>query len=360
MILTEKQIEEVFEVFHEELVEKGLVLLGRQHILENKLRIDLLFRDKNQKNLVLELKRDAISREDVGQLLQYAGLIKNSRVILAAPIISTSIKNAFDHYGIEYLEFDILAIENLYKEIKDKTVEQKHSIIQNIKLPQNIIKEPLLSKTKKDGNIAFKVTYTDSNWSGVCSPNVANYNFQHRTWCKIQSEFTENCQHKSFANPKKLDMYFFPCHDCIALKELMFYAGHYHGDKHDNEPIRCLDAKVGKIAVFSSREPGETEDERFIFAIGQMNYFEPVNDERGNYEYFHCDKSTALIFDKDNYPKFWKYYRNANNPGRIAWNTGLFRYLDDSTVLNLLEDITKSNAYSGELKEKAEGLISKI
>lgn len=163
-----------------------------------------------------------------------------------------------------------------------------------------------------------------------------------------------------YANPNKLSIDFAPCHDCIALKELMFYAGHYHGDKHNNEPIRCLDAKVGKFAVFTSREPGEGENERFIFAIGQMDYFEPVIDERGNYEYFHCDKKSALVFSKNNYPKFWKYYRNQNNPNRIAWNTGLFRYLNDNMVLNILEDIIKSPDYSNELKLKATAYIGKI
>lgn len=360
MILTEKQIEEVFELFHEELLEPGLLLIGRQYVLENKLRVDLMFQDRNKKNLVLELKRDAISREDIGQVLQYAGLIRNSRVILAAPVISTSIKNAFDHYGIEYLEFDISVIEKLYEKIKGKTTEEKRIVIKDIKVPQNAVKEPLLNKTPKDGNIAFKVTYTDSNWSGVCSPNVANFNFQHRTWCKIQSEFPINCQSKKYANPNNLNLDDFPCHDCIALKELMFYTGHYHGNKHDNEPIPCLDAKVGKIAVFTSREPGEAENERFIFAIGQMNYFEPVSDASGNYERFHCDKSTAVVFREGNYPKFWKYYQNANNPNRIAWNTGLFRYLNDKVVFALLEDIENSPLYSSDLKARAQWLKSCI
>jgi len=100
--ITEKQIEDVFEIFYEELLEGGLTLKGRQVVLENRLRIDLLFEDKKGKNLVLELKRDAITKEDIGQILDYAGLIKNSRVILAAPIISKRIKIAFEHYGIEY------------------------------------------------------------------------------------------------------------------------------------------------------------------------------------------------------------------------------------------------------------------
>lgn len=358
--LSERQIEDVFEIFHEQLLEKGLELISRQHILDNRLRVDLLFIDKNGKNVVVELKKDTISREDVGQAMQYAGLIKNSRVILAAPIIATSIKNAFDHYGIEYLEFDLSEIQNLYEQIRDKTREQNITIAKEIKLPQNVIKEPLSSKSKKDGNIAFKVTYTDSDWKGVCSPNVAAYNFRHRTWCGIQADFDINCQSIEFSNPDDLSTDFFPCHDCIAQKELTFYPGHFHGEKHNNEPMRCLDAKVGKIAVFTSRESGEPENERFIFAIGQMSYFEEVYDpNNNNYERFHCDKNTALIF-QNNRPKYWKYYSNANNPDRIAWNMGLFRYLDDDVIFNLLTDIIDTNRYPNKVKRKAQYLLDQI
>tara|TARA_B100000949_G_scaffold174878_1_gene155624 strand:+ start:3454 stop:4539 length:1086 start_codon:yes stop_codon:yes gene_type:complete len=357
--LSEKEIEDVFEVFHEQLIETGLELISRQHILENRLRIDLLFKDKKGKNVAIELKRNAITREDVGQAIQYAGLIKNSRVILAAPIIATSIKNAFEHYGIEYLEFDLKEVIKLNDQIKINSRDQNLTLAKKIHLPQNIIKEPLSKNKKKDGNIAFKITYTDSNWSGVCSPNVAAYNFIERQWCGIQSSFEINCQHESFSNPSVLNKTNFPCYDCIAQKELMFYPGHFHGENNDNEPIPCLQAKVGKIAVFTSREPGEPENERFIFAIGLMNYFEPITNGEAHYENFHCDKKSAIIF-RNTRPKYWKYYSNANNPERVAWNTGLFRYLDDNTVRSLLMDIIETNRYPGKYKKKAEYLLSHL
>ena len=48
-MLTEKQIEDVFEQYYEYLIEKGLAFKARQYKLENNLRIDLLFQDKNEK-----------------------------------------------------------------------------------------------------------------------------------------------------------------------------------------------------------------------------------------------------------------------------------------------------------------------
>lgn len=215
------------------------------------------------------------------------------------------------------------------------------------------------AKSKRDGNVAFKVTYTDSNWSGVCSPEVAAYYFQERRWCGIQKDRTINCQSEIYADPQDVSFNNAPCHDCIAQKELFFYAGHYHGDEHENEPIKCLHAKKGKIAVFTSRENGEPEDERFIFSIGQINEFREVQDINGNYECYFCDNETALIFNT-NLPKFWKYYSNANNPDREAWNTGLFRYLDDELVAGLLKDISSLNRYPNKEKKKAEYLLGQL
>src|SRR5262245_5237492 len=114
--LNERQIEDVFEQFHEQLVEPGLRLLGRQQTLEaTRLKVDLLFEDRARRKVVIELKRDSVAREDVGQLLEYAGLISNSRVILAAPHIASALKTSFEHYGIEYIEFSMTEIAKLHR-----------------------------------------------------------------------------------------------------------------------------------------------------------------------------------------------------------------------------------------------------
>ena len=335
MKLSEKQIEDVFAVYHEQLIESNLKLIGRQYSLENKLRVDLLFKDKKGKNLALELKKDAITREDVGQTLQYAGLIKDSRIILATPIIASSIKTAFEHYGIEYIEFSLTEIEKLYHKLQYSTKEKiKPS---KLDLPRIIHSESLNSRALVDGNIAFKVTYNDSNWYGVCSEDVYKYNVEHRKWCGNQAKNKYSCRHKQYKDPKDLDLDFLPCYESIVLKELSFSPGINHGPKLNGIPRRCLGAKKGKIAIFTSRDRGESENERFIFAIGVIQSIYPSG-VIGESERFVCDKKTALIFGKSNYPKYWKYYKNPNTD-RIAWDTGLFRYINDKTVRQLLQDV---------------------
>lgn len=213
-----------------------------------------------------------------------------------------------------------------------------------------------MDKTR-DGNVAFKVTYTDSNWGGVCTPDLAEKNFIGKEWCKVQSDYEINCQHPIYSEPAKLNKEFAPCYDCIAQKELVFYAGHFHSRSKDNEPKSALDIELGKMALFTSKERGEEESERFIFAIGQISEIEIVQDPNGDYPRYFCDLDSAIIF-KRNRPLFWKYYTNKKAPTRAAWNSMLFRYLEDDLVREVLLDIARTKRYPGKYRSKAENLLN--
>lgn len=211
----------------------------------------------------------------------------------------------------------------------------------------------------RDGNVAFKVTYTDSNWSGVCSPELAARNFKKKYWCKHQAGRTINCQHPQFSNPNDLLVKGYPCSDSVAQLGLLFYPGHYHSEEKDNEPKKAHQIKMNKIAVFTSKEPHTDESTRFIFAIGLIDNIEIMEDVNGNYEVYKCDPESAIIF-KNRRPEFWKYYTNENAPDRAAWNSLLFRYLDDDLVIQILSDIVFKNMYPRKFREKAKNLLGYV
>lgn len=345
MKLSEKQIEDVFEVYYKELLSPNFTLIHRQFIFKNKRRADLIFVDENNRKIIVELKRTSVTREDIGQLFEYRGILdnENPRIILAAPIIPSIMKKSFEHFGIEYLEFNIKEIEKLYFSLSDKKVERV-----DLKIDE-ILSEPLSSKKVRDGNVAFKITYNDNNWKNVCSPNIAEYNFENRTWCGIQSKHVDNCQSEYF---KTLSDEIYPCMDSVALRDLSFYAGHFHGEKHNNEPKRALNIKIGKIALFTSREPGTPENERFIFAIAQLDN---ITDTEG-YEMFHCNKNTAVIFKSNYRPKFWDFYRNKNTT-KEKWNTGLIRYFDDSQITNMLNSLLTNKRLTNKQRINIKNLL---
>ena len=57
-------------------LENGLTLKGRQYETEDAGRIDILARDKNDRYVVVELKRDKASDSALGQILRYIGWVR--------------------------------------------------------------------------------------------------------------------------------------------------------------------------------------------------------------------------------------------------------------------------------------------
>jgi len=211
--IIERQIEDVFEQYHELLIEPGLRLLGRQQrVPGSRLRVDLLFEGKGRRKVVVELKKDTVSREDVGQLLEYAGLIPNSRVILAAPRVPSSIKTSFEHYRIEYIEFSVSRVGELLRALERKGSTATKGASPKVKrLVRGVVSKPLAARSLRDGNIAFKVAFNDRGWRMPCSPDVFHYNvFEKQVpWCALQAENNPNCQSK-VAQSKRKDA-FIPC-----------------------------------------------------------------------------------------------------------------------------------------------------
>jgi hypothetical protein len=90
-------------------VEEGMIVLSEQFEVASG-RIDILCRDKNGVDVVLELKYPAASTEVVGQILRYREDYKrrtanqNMRFILVAPKISDKLKDLLSQGNFEYKE----------------------------------------------------------------------------------------------------------------------------------------------------------------------------------------------------------------------------------------------------------------
>ena len=103
--------ERIFEdilVKYPELIEDKLKFVGRQVNHFGK-RIDILFEDRFNEKLIIELKKDNLDRNALSQVMEYEGYIlsekdPSARVMLIANRIPLNLKKAMDHHGIEYKE----------------------------------------------------------------------------------------------------------------------------------------------------------------------------------------------------------------------------------------------------------------
>lgn len=93
-----------------DLIEEGMTVVGREAVIGG-VRPDLLLRDRHGDPVIAEFKRGSATREAVGQLMEYIGLIAPShpavRGFLIAKRIPTSVGTALLHHGLEHKEITL-------------------------------------------------------------------------------------------------------------------------------------------------------------------------------------------------------------------------------------------------------------
>ena len=117
---TESEIEDLL-VDHPDLVEEGLRFEGRQLQLGD-LRPDLLFRDRVGNPLIVEVKKESISRSDIGQIMEYRGLVPSEsrvRFMIIGREIPPPFRRSLPRAGIEFKELSQLNYDRFEEPTQD-------------------------------------------------------------------------------------------------------------------------------------------------------------------------------------------------------------------------------------------------
>jgi len=175
-------------------------------------------------------------------------------------------------------------------------------------------------------NIAFKCTWNDSDFKGICSDSTYKYNTgKKRAWCTKAKcrDFT------GVATAGKS-----PCYESIIFSEWRYGAGWDH--KNLERPRKINNSGLNKIVFLTTLEPDKKEDDRRIIGLfkitnilgGELHETIVV----GNPE-------NGIALPKNINLKFWDFYKNPKAPHRKVWGTGLFRYIDNNVTLNILKEL---------------------
>ena len=137
-MFSEKDFEDIL-VQYPELIEPNLKLLGRQVRYFGK-SIDILFEDRFKEKLIVELKKDNLTRDALSQVLEYEGYILSekdptARVMLIANRIPLNLKKAMEHHGIEFKE---LTVRFLMEFLEKKGENLTQNIEPEIKMTNEI------------------------------------------------------------------------------------------------------------------------------------------------------------------------------------------------------------------------------
>ncbi|MBM7652497.1 endonuclease NucS domain-containing protein [Neobacillus cucumis] len=144
-ILSEKELEDIL-VIHPELIEDGLTLLDRQAQLESR-RTDLTFFDKDKNILLVELKKDIVTLENVEQITDYVKRLKgkvNKRIrgMLIGQEIPQLIQDICKQSNIEWKE---ITMQSLFHFLQNEDQDLYKSIFIKGKLHKKAISIPKMS-----------------------------------------------------------------------------------------------------------------------------------------------------------------------------------------------------------------------
>lgn len=190
-----------------------------------------------------------------------------------------------------------------------------------------------------DGNVAFKCTYNDGGdsafvgFGGTCSDGniLRNVRTKKRRWCSAPSNPCRQFCDKEFrgARPQR------PCYESEIIGRWRFGPGTYQTENRYGEPIPMKHARVGRVALLTTRHPDhDVEEQRIVFGVYKIE--QVSRDDSGQIwiegsaeNAIRLTKSAALALP------FWSF-KKLGPDAKPDWRTGLFRYISDQEVTNFL------------------------
>jgi hypothetical protein len=254
------------------------------------------------------------------------GLIEEIKVWIDKKSISESSKKVK-----EVQDFILKLREKAENDVQGRAVLRLASQLEYLAEEIDEILSKREAGKKEDGNVAFKCNWNDNHYMAACTQKAYEFNIdQGRAWCN-----SPDCRCREYVN-KVVTIEDDCCYESIALKEMFFGAGWDHTGER-KQPRHIYSVRQGRMAILTTRSPGAEEKDRLV--IGCL-FIERVQDDPGAETKIYGDKEKSIIIDYEKLKiKFWDYYKNAGAPDLVLWASGLFRYITDETVLNILKGI---------------------
>lgn len=136
----------------------------------------------------------------------------------------------------------------------------------------------------------------------------------------------------------------------------MYFGAGWDHSGETNQPRHIHSARPERMAILTTRPPGFAEKDRLV--IGFL-FIDRLVDAPGEETKISGDRQKSIEIDYENIKvRFWDYYKNAGDEKLILWASGLFRYISDSTVLNVLRSVGEQYVNAGRDVSKIIAMIA--
>lgn len=115
--------------------------------------------------------------------------------------------------------------------------------------------------------------------------------------------------------------------------------GKVQSGKNKGQPNRVARLRPNSAGLLTARSADQQETERVILGLYMVDEtFSGDVGEEGMVP-SHPEYRIELTEEESGKMIFWKYYRNKNYPDQTSWNSGKFRYYDNTWTAQILKDI---------------------
>lgn len=188
--------------------------------------------------------------------------------------------------------------------------------------------------------LAFKCTYNDRGYRTVCSDEAYQRNVEDgRVWCGNENN---RCRELDGGEVTRENL---PCYESGLFRFWRFGAGVRLGKDTFGKTEHVRQADRGSLAFLTTKKPFTEESERYIFGFLHIKDIRKERDPTWNNivvtesEFLIGDPETSLELHPEAYIKYWDFHKNPKKATSKEWKTGLFRYLEDHEVLNILNSL---------------------
>ena len=236
--------------------------------------------------------------------------------------------------------------------LKAKKAEDKAAM----EAPQAISRNPFPVRAKftsaerqacgENVSVAFKCNFCDGGSSGSCigfhgkcSDSMIWYNIKQAEHVVCSASSVCRRYYDGHISRAELDACANPCQES-NLHDLWTMSAGYHQTGRDvGKPIHMNQLHSGSLAVLTTRMPHDKESDRFVFAAYLVdNAYGGDDQETGSVT---ADPVWRIELAPGQAERilFWNYYYNKKKPEKIAYGSGLYRYLTGIEAAQILRDI---------------------
>jgi len=204
-------------------------------------------------------------------------------------------------------------------------------------------------------HVAIKCTYNNGDegvfvgFSGTCSEDIIKWNIKNgRVWCNQKDCECRKYYDSGFKGKRPSNDL---CYESVLFRDWQYGAGWYHTGLRAETPIHLSNVGKGKIAILTTRFPGDEEIDRKIIGLFKIG---EVKNEPGKETMLMADRTFAIRLQMEEAKNlfFWDYYSTKVG---AKWGYGLIRYLEDNQIARILVDLRETLR-----DEKAKGIIDTL